>query len=157
MAASVMSLRDMFFGLLLGAILVSSSLTATSQSNQPARLSAGPEALPTGMNITPTAAPGSSLQPLNPDLPDLPQFTADHPVSTAVSPDGSTLLVLTSGFNLNNDSKGEKAPALSNEYVFVYDISHPTPAKKQTLKIANTFVGLAWSPDGKEFYVSGGM
>src|SRR5690349_20038329 len=38
------------------------------------------ENLPTGMQITPTAARGSTFQPLNPDLPDLPQFTVDHPV-----------------------------------------------------------------------------
>src|SRR5260370_34772946 len=151
MTASAVSLRDMFFDILLGALLALSPLAAVCQSNQ-ARSSAEPEALPTGMSITPTAASGSSMQALNPDLPDLPQFTADHPVSMAVSPDGKTLLVLTSGFNQNNDSKGAKAPALSNEYVFVYDISHPNPVKKQALKVANTFVGLAWHPDGKEVY-----
>ncbi|HWX53468.1 MAG TPA: beta-propeller fold lactonase family protein [Verrucomicrobiae bacterium] len=119
--------------------------------------STGPEILPTGMSITPTAARGSVSQPLNPDLPDLPQFTADHPVSMAVAPDKATLLVLTSGFNRNNDSKGKVIPAQSNEYVFVYDISHQSPVKKQVLKVPNTFVGLAWNPDGKEFYVSGGV
>ena len=56
------------------------------------------EELPTGMSITPLAARGSTFQPLNPGLPDLPDFTVDHPISTAVSPDGSTLLVLTSGY-----------------------------------------------------------
>src|SRR5258708_36969655 len=53
------------------------------------------ETLPTGMSITPTAAKGSSFQPLNPELPDLPQFNADLPITTAISPDGNTLLSLT--------------------------------------------------------------
>ncbi len=109
------------------------------------------------MSITPLAAPGAALQALNPGLPDLPQFTADHPVSSAVSPDGRTLLVLTSGFNRNHGADGKIVDALSNEYVFVYDISHAAPVKTQVLQVPNTFVGIAWHPDGKEFYVSGGM
>src|SRR5256885_1915223 len=112
--------------------------------------------LPTGMSITPTAAQGSTFQPLNPDLPDLPQFTVDHPITTVISPDGNTLLVLTSGYNRNFDVKAKKIPAQSNEYVFVYDIAQQAPVKRQVLKIANTYAGLAWAPDGKHFYVSGG-
>src|SRR6478735_12578569 len=77
--------------------------------------------LPTGMSITPMAARGSTFQPLNPDLPDLPQFTVDHPISTAVSPDGNTLLILTSGYNRNNDAKAKAIPAQTSEYVFVLD------------------------------------
>src|SRR5579864_3565406 len=114
------------------------------------------EILPTGMMITPTAAKGAVFQPLNPDLPDLPQFTVDHPVTTTVSPDGGTLLILTSGFNKNSGPDGKNIPAQSNEYVFVYDIRQQPPVKKQVLKIPNSFVGLAWNPDGKHFYVSGG-
>jgi len=114
------------------------------------------ESLPTGMSITPTAAKGSTFQSLNPDLPDLPQFTVDHPITTAISPDGNTLLVLTSGYNRNFDAKAKKIPAQSNEYVFVYDIAKQAPVKRQVLMIANTYTGLVWAPDGKRFYVSGG-
>ena len=114
------------------------------------------ETLPTGMMITPTAAKGSIFQPLNPGLPHLPAFTADHPVSTAVSPDGNTLLILTSGYNRNFDKEGKKIAAQSNEYIFVYDIRRQPPLMAQALQVPNTFVGLAWRPDGKEFYVSGG-
>ena len=113
------------------------------------------EMLPTGMAITPTAARGSIFQPLNPDLPDLPQFTVDHPVSTSVSPDGNTLLILTSGFNRNHGPDGRIIQAQSGEYIFIYDISQQ-PVKKQVLIIPNSFVGLAWNPDGKHFYASGG-
>ncbi len=118
--------------------------------------SSKPEMLPTGMMITPTAAKGSIFQPLNPDLPDLPQFTVDHPVSSAVSPDGGTLLILTSGFNRNQGPDGKRIAAQSSEYVFVYDIRQQPAVKKQVLKVPNTFAGLAWNPDGKHFYVSGG-
>lgn len=127
------------------------------QTKEQPHSSSQPEPLPTGMSITPTAAAGAAFQSLNPDLPDLPQFTADHPVSTVVSPDGNTMLVVTSGFNRNNDAKGKPVATLSNEYVFVYDISHKTPQKKQVLQVANTFAGIAWAPNGREFYVSGGV
>ncbi|HEV3040072.1 MAG TPA: bifunctional YncE family protein/alkaline phosphatase family protein [Candidatus Angelobacter sp.] len=114
------------------------------------------EILPTGMSITPTAAKGSTFQPLNPNLPELPHYTADHPISTTVSPDGNTLLVLTSGFNRNFDAEGKSIPEQSKEYVFVYDIRQQPPVKKQVLKIPNTFAGITWKPDGAQFYVSGG-
>lgn len=116
-----------------------------------------PETVPTGMRITPTAAPGSTLQYLNPDLPGMPEYLADHPISTAISPDSSTLLVLTSGYNRVADIKAHSVPALSNEYVFIYDITQNPPAKRQVLQIPNTYMGMAWAPDGKSFYVSGGM
>src|SRR5438309_7832143 len=95
------------------------SLSATAQQKKHVAAS---EELPTGMSITPLAARGSTLQPLNPGLPDLPDFTVDHPMSTAVSPDGSTLLILTSGYNRNNDVKGKPIPAQTSEYIFVFDI-----------------------------------
>lgn len=115
-----------------------------------------PENLPTGMMITPAAARGAIFQRLNPGLPDLPDFTVDHPITTAASPDGNTLLILTSGFNRNYDSAAKVIPAQSHEYVFVYNIRQHPPTMKQVLQVPNTFAGLAWNPDGKEFYVSGG-
>jgi len=116
------------------------------------------EQLPTGKQITPTAAKGSVFEPLNPDLPPpFSKFVADHAVTTAASPDGNTLLILTSGYNRNRDAKGRPVASASNEYVFVYDISASPPVKRQVLQVPNTFVGLAWNPNGNEFYVSGGV
>jgi DNA-binding beta-propeller fold protein YncE len=110
------------------------------------------EDLPTGMKITPTATPGATFQQLNPDLPPpLDTFVVGHAVATAVSPDGKTLLILTSGYNRN-----ELSPGGSNEYVFVFDISTGTPVKRQVLQLPYTFHGIAWRPQGDEFYVSGG-
>ncbi len=131
--------------------LLSLSAIAQQKTHVP-----GAEELPTGMSITPLAARGSTLQPLNPGLPDLPDFTVDHPISTAVSPDGSTLLILTSGFNRNNDAKGKAIPAQTSEYIFVFDIQQPKTVQRQALRIPNAYVGLAWAPDGSHFYAGGG-
>jgi YVTN family beta-propeller protein len=112
--------------------------------------------LPTGVRITPTAAPGARFSVLNPGLPGAPEFIAGQAVSTTVSPDGGTLLILTSGYNVRYDSNGNLAPQESNEYVFVYDVTKQPPRKIQILQVQTAFNGLAWNPNGTEFYVSGG-
>ncbi|HEV2221747.1 MAG TPA: hypothetical protein VGR84_01965 [Candidatus Acidoferrales bacterium] len=113
--------------------------------------------LPTGMTITPMAAQGSFYTPLNPGLADFPDYVAGQPVTTAMSPDGATLLVLTSGYNRMDDASGREIKADSNEYVFVFDISQGRPRKLQSLEVPNTFDGVAWNPSREEFYVSGGV
>jgi YVTN family beta-propeller protein len=115
------------------------------------------ELLPTGARITPTAAPGSTFEPLVPDLPEAPTFRAGHAVALALSPDGSTLLALTSGYNLLAKADGSDDPAGSNEYVFVYDVTGGPAVKKQVIQVPNTFVGITWSAKGDAFYVSGGV
>jgi len=118
----------------------------------------GQVVLPTGATITPNAAPGSVLEPLKVPLPDYPNYSPDSAETTAVSPDGKTLLILTSGFNLNLDTNGNFQPQDSAEYVFVYDISSPGfPVKRQVVLVPNAFGGLVWSPDGRRFYVAGGQ
>jgi hypothetical protein len=113
-----------------------------------------PITLPNGFAITPTAAPHSVLHLLNPGLPTLPNYVAGQAVSTALSPDGTQLLVLTSGFNAVADTQGK---AQTNEYVFVFATTQSQPRQTQVLSIPNTFCGLAWNPSGQEFYVSGGV
>ncbi|MGB6879227.1 MAG: hypothetical protein WBD94_06630, partial [Candidatus Acidiferrales bacterium] len=113
--------------------------------------------LPTGMTITPMAAQGSFYVPLNPGLADFPDYVAGQPVTTAMSPDGATLLVLTSGYNEMNDASGRQIKRDSNEYVFVFDVSQGRPRKSQAIQVANTFDGMAWNPNGQEFYVAGGV
>src|SRR6516165_1027033 len=104
-----------------------------------------PEILPTGMSITPLAEPGTTFQFLNPGLPTLPDFRVDMAVTSALSPDGNTLLILTSGFNQNLDATGNVDPNTSNEYVFVFDVTGPSPRQVQVIQIAtNAFDGLAW-------------
>jgi DNA-binding beta-propeller fold protein YncE len=116
--------------------------------------------IPTGVHITPSAAPGAIFQPLNPGLSFDPAFTVGQAVTTALSPDGRTLLILTSGYNSQNftsgPNEGSTNPAESNEYVFVYDVTGRQPLLQQVLQVPNAFDGLAWNPSGAEFYVSGG-
>ena len=116
-----------------------------------------PQAIPnSGQQITPTAPAGASFVPLNPGLADRPEYLAGQAVTTVVSPDGNTLLVLTSGYNLVDSSPGTVVPADSTQFVFIYDISHYKPVQKQVLPIPNTYSGMAFGPSGAEFYVSGG-
>lgn len=129
-------------GLLAGAVMAAST---------------DPVAIPTGQRITPLAAPGAVFTQLNPGLADLPNFTAGQAVTSAVSPNGKTLLVLTSGYNLNLDSNGNAIANASTEYVFVFDISSGPPVQTQVLTVPNTYAGLAFAPDGKTFYVTGGV
>src|ERR1700730_4597038 len=61
----------------------------------------GRNLLPTGLYITPLITPGSSYQRLSTGL--RPDGTADAngAITSALSPDRKTLLVLTSGYNAN--------------------------------------------------------
>ena len=118
---------------------------------------AAPEFLPTGQFITPTAAKGAIFQSLAPEVPEAPGYKVGQASAVALSPDGRTLLILTSGFNRLFDRDGKPIPAASTEFVFVYDVSGPAPVKRQALAIQNSFLGIAWSPAGDRFFVSGGL
>jgi hypothetical protein len=83
------------------------TLTITVIDSPPA------QALPNlGQQITPLAPQDSRFEPMNPDLPDNPAWLAGQAVTTVVSPDGKTLLVLTSGYNrvYNTDGAAFKWP-----------------------------------------------
>lgn len=116
-----------------------------------------------GQDLTPLG----TLMPLNPGIPDNPDWTATHAVTSVVSPQGDVLLVLTSGYNriFTNPlpPMAQGSPELvafnradSIEHVFVYDLTAGTPALKQVVPIANTFSGIVFDPSGQAFYVSGG-
>ncbi|MBV8102446.1 MAG: bifunctional YncE family protein/alkaline phosphatase family protein [Verrucomicrobia bacterium] len=110
-----------------------------------------------GQEITPTAAPGSNLLYLNPGLTDFPNYIASGGISTAVSPDGNTLLVLTAGYNNLDNSAGSLVAADSQEYIFVFDISKGTPTQKQVLHLPNSYTGIAFAPSGQTFLAAGGV
>src|SRR5581483_8318056 len=110
-----------------------------------------------GQNITPLVPTGAAFVPLNPGLADNPQYLAGQAVTSVVSPDGKTLLVLTSGYNMLNDSSGHTIPAESTQFVFTYDIAQHQPRQKQVIQIANSYSGMVFDPSGDAFYVSGGV
>jgi len=116
-----------------------------------------PPLAPSGIRLTPTAAAGASFSRLNPHLRDAPGYLAGQAVTTAISPDGRTLLILTSGYNQLDDRAGKVIPGDSQEYVFVYAIGHGRPERRQALRVPNTYMGIAFAPDGRHFYVSGGV
>jgi YVTN family beta-propeller protein len=125
--------------------------------------------LATGQTVTPTAAPGSQLIELAPGLQPVAgvtmlqgngvvtSYVAGQPEATVTSPDGNTLLVMTTGYNGLADVNGNVVYPYSNEYVFVYDISRDSPALQQVLPVPFTYDGIAFAPDGNTFYVSGGV
>ncbi|MBD0389040.1 MAG: beta-propeller fold lactonase family protein, partial [Nostoc sp. C3-bin3] len=137
-------------------------------------ISEGGALLPTGQIITPAAAPGSTFARLATGLRTDTNADAAEAVTTALSPDGKTLLVLTSGYNQNfkNENTGADLtyPVLDPltgkpsatrtpkaEWVFVFDVSSGKLVKQQQINIPNTYNGLAWAKDGTRFYVSGGI
>ena len=139
------------FGLLAAAILAWPSRTAAQQK------SPASESLPTGQAITPMAVPGAQFQTLKPGVAGYKDREVGYAVSNAVSPDGNTLLVLTSGYNQVYDSRGVRDPAASSEFVFVFDISNGAPRQLQALAVPRAFGGIVWNPSGAEFYVAGGV
>ena len=116
-----------------------------------------------GVQITPLAPYDSTFEPLVPGLARYPAWQAGQAVTTVVSPDGNTLLILTSGYNrlfkdpaiLNSDLSPYDYPN-SEEYVFIFDISKGRPVQKQVVTIPNSYNGIVFDPSGKAFYVSGG-
>jgi YVTN family beta-propeller protein len=115
-------------------------------------------ALPTGQQVTPTLPPAASFASLNPGLARYPELAVGGAVTEALSPDGATLAILTTGYNRWNDPEsGKRNPDLQSEYVFLFDVSGGNPVQKQVLSLPNTWAGIAFSPDGKALYVSGGV
>jgi len=119
-----------------------------------------PQILSTGQTITPLVPNKSRFEPLNPNVASDPNYTVGQAVSTAVSPDKKTLLVLTSGYNLETFTEGKQAgqenPAASSEWIFVFKIGLNDPIQTQAIPVPDTYSGIAWNPNGTQFYVSGG-
>ena len=131
--------------------------------------------MPDGFYITPTAAPGSVFQGLPTGLRPDGSADANGAVNTALSPDGTALLILTTGYNTNFNTQGpDGTPILwaalypltglpsstmtpNAEWVFLFDVRGAQPVQKQLINIPNTYQGLLWDPSGTRFYVAGGI
>src|SRR5215467_1051032 len=115
--------------------------------------------LATGQFITPTFLRGAVQQSLNPGLPAYPNFVAGEAVRSQLSPDGTTLAVLTAGQNSLVKPDGTTDTANSTQYIFIYNVAGANKAQpmlKQVIKQTNAHVGLVFSPDGKKLYAAGG-
>lgn len=127
-----------------------------------------PQAVPNmGQSITPLETTGSSFQyldtgmvvtdPIDAQIAPV-EWLAGFAASSSVSPDGMTLLVLTSGYNrVFQVAFPFFEPQYSNEYVFIYNIQSGAPVFEQALPIPNAYHGIVWDPSNTAFYVSGGM
>ena len=113
----------------------------------------------TGQFVTPTAVVGATQQLLNPGLPGYPGFVAGEAVRSQLSPDGTTLAVLTAGQNSLYKTDGTVDTAASTQFIFLYDVTgahKAAPQLKQVIQQTNAHVGLAFSPDGATLYATGG-
>ena len=113
--------------------------------------------LPTGQSLSPLAAPGAVFTPLRTGIGPHPDYVADGSGAMSTSPDGKRLVILTSGFNKYNGPDGKVVPDQSGQFIFVYNLGAKGAHLVQTLRVDNAFYGLAWRPDSRGFYVSGGV
>jgi YVTN family beta-propeller protein len=140
---------------------------------RPALASATSSALlPTGQMLTPTAAPGAVYQRLTTGLRADGNADANGAVTTLLSPDGTALLVLSSGYNTGFfttsgqpimytvpdplTGRASSVTTANAQWIFVYDVTGAVPVLRARLNVPNTYCGLAWSHDGRHFFVSGG-
>ena len=150
--------------------VTASTLTGSTTAPLTITIYNAPQAVPNmSQSLTPLATTGSSFQfldtgmvvsdTINPQV--LPvEWMAGQAVSTAVSPDGNTLLVLTSGYNrVFQGAFPIFDPLYSSEYIFIFDITNHAPVFTQAVPIPNAYHGIVWDPvpGNHAFYVSGGM
>ena len=76
-----------------------------------------------------------------------------------LSPDGTTLAIITAGQNSLYKPDGTVDVANSTQYIFLYNVdgaNKAQPALMQVIKQVNAHVGLVFSPDGNTLYAAGG-
>ncbi len=127
--------------------------------------------LPSQQYITPTFAAGSTFSVLSPTIAEYtsavanyPNFKPDGAIASTLSPDGTTLAVMTSGYNTLNNASGDLLPTPKgsgitpgSEFIVLYNVTTPgSPVMIQTLRPPNTFVGLLFGANSQTLYVSGG-
>jgi YVTN family beta-propeller protein len=167
--------RRIPFGFCVVIALLGSMLPAYANAQEQISAPVGGNLLPDGFSITPTAAPGTIFQDLVTGLRPDGSANAGDAVTTALSPDGTALLILTCGWNTDfffQDSSD--TPILWNplnpvtglassvttpnaEWVFVFDVRGTQPVQTELINIPNTYHGLLWDPSGQRFYVAGGI
>jgi YVTN family beta-propeller protein len=112
--------------LLTGAVLLPVGAAAIVTVAVVGRQSSGSVIVPNGQTITPA---GTHIE------------VNDRPLAIAVSPDGTQAAAAT-------------ASNFASRALHIIDLVGETVS--QTISIGNSFVGLAYSPDGKTLYVGGG-
>ena len=140
------------------AVLILSARADLRAQNDNQREPKGPQ-LATGQYVTPTFVKGAVQQYLNPGLADYPNFVAGEAVRSQLSPDGTTLAVITAGQNSLVKADGTTDVSNSTQFIFLYNVAganRAKPALTQVIKQVNAHVGLVFSPDGNTLYAAGG-
>src|SRR6476660_7428706 len=130
------------FGFAAFAVLLSLQVHAQSP-NKPKNVETLQTA--TGQYVTPTAVPGAVQQFLNPGLPAYPNFVAGEAVRSQLSPDGTTLAIITAGQNSLDKPDGTTDTAHSTQFIFLYNVEGANQAKPVLIKVIqqlNAHVGL---------------
>jgi YVTN family beta-propeller protein len=115
--------------------------------------------LATGQFVTPTAIDDAVQQYLNPGLASYPNFIAGEAVRSQLSPDGTTLAIITAGQNSLYKPDGTVDVANSTQFIFLYNVegaNKARPVLTQVLQQVNAHVGLVFAPDGSTLYAAGG-
>jgi len=115
--------------------------------------------LPSGQYVTPTALKDSLQQFLNPGLPAYPNFVAGEAVRSQLSPDGTTLAILTAGQNSLYKPDGSVDVSNSTQFLFLFNVggaNKSAPLLTQVIQQVNAHVGLVFSPDSNTLYAAGG-
>lgn len=163
----------MVFATLCAFYLVSNPPQPAAAATAPFLAGGSNSRLPDGQFITPLIAPGSSYQRLATGLRSDGTADANGAITSALSPDRKTLLVLTSAYNANfftmdgqpitipflDPNTGKPTSKVTNtfQWIFVFDVSGRQPARMQRIAVTSAFDGLTWDPSGKRFYASGGQ
>jgi YVTN family beta-propeller protein len=96
---------------------------------------------------------------LNPGLATYPDFVAGEAVRSQLSPDGTTLAIITAGQNSLYKPDGTVDTDNSTQFIFLYNVEGANkvrPALMQVIQQVNAHVGLVFSPDGHTLYAAGG-
>ena len=136
---------------LLRVVCLAAALAVLSLADAVAYAASQPYVLPTGATITPDAAPGAVFQTLTVNLPDYPDREVDGAQTTALSPDGKTLLILTSGFNKLRDANGAVQPQDSSSTFLCTTFLRPAcrsrPRFCWCLELSLAWYGVPMAPD----------
>ncbi len=114
---------------------------------------------PPGLYVTPKVLANAVQQNLNPGLANYPNYIAGEAVKAVVSPDGTTLAILTAGFNSLYNASGVVDTAASTQFIFLYNVAganKTSPVLQQVIQQLNSHVGLVWAPNGRTLYAAGG-
>jgi hypothetical protein len=131
---------------LASAVLVSTSFVKADRDRDDDHDGAKGSPTPPGLFITPTALKGAVQQNLKPALElsyfatNYPNFVAGQAVKAVVSPDGTTLAILTAGMNSlyfpNNCEPGATGcnvgvvdKSASTQFIFLYDVTGTNKTK----------------------------